>query len=653
MKSAQNRLIMLGLVCQGLTWDTWLLPFFYFLLWLAALTLPRRPLRLPGLVEALALVAGSLAATVIGQAWDRNTHFAIGHGLACIQLVRLLRPLDLREQKFSLLIACFHLAVGCTFLLDYRFLLILCATLVWLPRSLLELEAASFVTVTPSVSPGNPEAYRSSVSAWGFGCIGLIMLGFFLVFPRGLIPAQFRIPMGRVGSEGSLLDAVLDPRLGGRAQSGRILFQVQAESLGYLRCHALTEFDGRTWQSAPRSWRPWQSRHGQKHQSVQYRRVQVKNPLLLGRVLPVDGPVVHLQGNFFDRPFESGHGMVTAETWWKTAHNHYEYWILTNAVPEILPQRFQTALTRHPPVSPRLQSWLQKRLGSIENSYERARYLERMFQLEFSYELGAPSLSRLSPLEDFLFNQRSGHCERFASALALLLRMNGIPTRVILGYLPHGRNWISGWHDIRARDAHAWTEAWFPDRGWVLFDGTPAATLSEPPAWLDWLEELDSAWYGYVIGFDAASQSELATVVISSLGQSLQGLRLHARTAMVVGLGVVIILSGWTIIRCNRGDRGGAGERGTSQVYANHAYGRMLRALAREQVLRQPSQTPLEFLAILPEHFRDAQSDIELVTRAFCEAKYGRQELSPDRLRAVDDALKRILSRRAPKPTRP
>jgi transglutaminase-like putative cysteine protease len=652
MKSARNRLILLGLVCQGLTWDTWLLAFCYALMWFAGLMLPRRPLRLSGLVETVVLVAGSLAATVIGQAWDKNTHFAIGHGLACIQLIRLLRPLDLREQKFSVLIAFFHLAVGCTFLMDYRFLIIFVAALAWLPRTFLELEVASTAAALPQTHPGDPQACRSILPGWGFAWIGLMALVFFLVFPRGLMPGQFRIPLGRMGQSGSLLDEVLDPRFGGRAQSGRILFQLQAEALGYLRCHALTQFDGQTWHAAPRSWRRWSAGAGHSRESSRdlHRRVRVKTPLLLGRVLPVDGTVSHVQGNFFERPYENAHGLVSAETWWNAPNSTYEYWIRTNAPSEKLHPNLQTALIQHPPASPRIQSWMQTTLGAIEDPYDRARYLERKFQLEFTYQLGAPSLSRLSPLEDFLFNQRSGHCERFASTLALLLRMNGIPSRVVLGYLPRSQNWISGWYDIRARDAHAWTEAWFPDRGWMQFDATPAATLSAPPAWLDWLQELDSAWYGYVIGFDTASQSALAANLVGTANRILQGLQSQTGTAVRVGFVLLLAIAGWAVFRNFPISWGIGRPRKTSQVFAGHAYGRMLHALARQHVLRQPSQTPMELLAILPDCCRDLQPEIELITQEFCAVKYGQQQLSPDRLQAIDQALKRIL--RLPKKLR-
>ena len=79
-------------------------------------------------------------------------------------------------------------------------------------------------------------------------------------------------------------------------------------------------------------------------------------------------------------------------------------------------------------------------------------------------------------LDGFLFETKSGYCQHFSGAMALLLRMGGVPARVATGFSPGGyskrkRAWI-----VRDTDAHSWVEAWFDDYGWVTFDPTPAGT---------------------------------------------------------------------------------------------------------------------------------------------------------------------------------
>ena len=90
----------------------------------------------------------------------------------------------------------------------------------------------------------------------------------------------------------------------------------------------------------------------------------------------------------------------------------------------------------------------------------------------FSYNENTPV--HQYPLESFLFNDKYGYCQQFAGAMALLLRMGGVPARVAVGFTNGSYN--TGGHDyvVGDIDAHAWVEAWFPHYGWVRFDPTPA-----------------------------------------------------------------------------------------------------------------------------------------------------------------------------------
>ena len=95
----------------------------------------------------------------------------------------------------------------------------------------------------------------------------------------------------------------------------------------------------------------------------------------------------------------------------------------------------------------------------------------------FGYsERPTPAAPGRAPLDAFLIDTRDGYCQHFAGAMALLLRMGGIPARVATGFSPGGFSkrrdaWI-----VRDTDAHAWVEAWFDQLGWVTFDPTPDST---------------------------------------------------------------------------------------------------------------------------------------------------------------------------------
>jgi transglutaminase-like putative cysteine protease len=78
------------------------------------------------------------------------------------------------------------------------------------------------------------------------------------------------------------------------------------------------------------------------------------------------------------------------------------------------------------------------------------------------------------PLDTFLFDEKAGYCQQFSGAMALLLRMAGIPARIAAGFSPGTRDDKRGEMVVRDIDAHSWVEAYFPELGWVTFDPTPA-----------------------------------------------------------------------------------------------------------------------------------------------------------------------------------
>ncbi len=90
----------------------------------------------------------------------------------------------------------------------------------------------------------------------------------------------------------------------------------------------------------------------------------------------------------------------------------------------------------------------------------------------FSYTQTPPK--HRFPLESFLFSDKAGYCQQFSGAMALLLRMGGVPARVAGGFTPGTYDKTSGRWIVTDIDAHAWVEAWFPTYGWVRFDPTPA-----------------------------------------------------------------------------------------------------------------------------------------------------------------------------------
>ena len=94
----------------------------------------------------------------------------------------------------------------------------------------------------------------------------------------------------------------------------------------------------------------------------------------------------------------------------------------------------------------------------------------------FGYTLQLPRTPPKDPIANFLFERKQGHCEYFASSMAVMLRTLGIPSRVVNGFRSDEFNDLTGNYVVRAKDAHAWVEAYFPGYGWQTFDPTPAGS---------------------------------------------------------------------------------------------------------------------------------------------------------------------------------
>jgi transglutaminase-like putative cysteine protease len=116
---------------------------------------------------------------------------------------------------------------------------------------------------------------------------------------------------------------------------------------------------------------------------------------------------------------------------------------------------------------------LSRRLAAGQpTTYDVVKSVERYLQHGFTYSERPPR--RRYPLSSFLFQDKIGYCQQFSGAMALMLRMNGIPARVATGFSPGARNHTTQEYEVRDFDAHSWVEVWFDGIGWVPFDPTPS-----------------------------------------------------------------------------------------------------------------------------------------------------------------------------------
>jgi len=200
----------------------------------------------------------------------------------------------------------------------------------------------------------------------------------------------------------------------------------------------------------------------------------------------------------------------------------YVAWASPLADASPLPPSLRAAALQLPArVDPQLRA-LAQRLRGADAQATVARILNWFANAGFRYSLKTPeAYPNGQSLSDFLLRTREGYCEYYAAGLATLLRLDGVPARVVVGYRGGEFNPVGGFWVVRQSMAHAWVQAWLPGRGWVRLDSTPAASggaaggavatgsgkplssVDELWNWLQW------QWLNWVIQFTPNKQRSL------------------------------------------------------------------------------------------------------------------------------------------------
>jgi len=200
------------------------------------------------------------------------------------------------------------------------------------------------------------------------------------------------------------------------------------------------------------------------------------------------------------------------------------------AYPEEIADRY----TQLPPTGLERTRALASRLTEdTTNPYDAVLRMNQYLKETYPYDLSIPPQNReMDAVEYFLFEQKRGYCEQFSSSLAVMARSLGIPARVATGYAPGEYNPFTGYHDVRASDAHAWVEVYFPGYGWSTFDPTPSF---DSTPWQ--YKAAGNLQGGKVFGFMAKRLGEAAGPVATTAGTLVRGVaRLDPASIIVVGL---------------------------------------------------------------------------------------------------------------------
>jgi transglutaminase-like putative cysteine protease len=275
----------------------------------------------------------------------------------------------------------------------------------------------------------------------------------------------------------------------------------------------------------------------------------------------------------------------------------------------------------------RIPSLARTIASSAGSNYARAKAIEDYLRTNLGYTLDLPG-DEADPLAHFLFERKKGHCEYFASSMAIMLRTLSIPARVVNGFRGGEYNDLNHTYIVRARDAHSWVEAFFPEYGWVTFDPTPS-TAAQPGTDVSsrlalYVDALHEMWREWVVNYDFSHQARLGTEISAGanhlqgkvhtwyLGKYRQILRKvrNMRGSASFGNMTVICILAFVIMALPFMPRAWRAFKrvkllkhpgNTPRNSASLWYARMLRVMERRGIRKTPAQTPVEFASTIDD----------------------------------------------------
>jgi len=549
-----------------------------------------------------------------------------------------------------------------------------------------------------------PTGRMVALSAVMTATILVLAVPLFMVLPR-VAPGVRTRPRGHAHLVSGFSERVELGEIGTIKESDAVVMKIRlSEPVSNLpptlkwRGVALEDYDGRAWtrNRAPRQRIPDSGGYfrlagssrgtGILWQTCFLEALSTDVLFAAGRVLAVSGDLEYLQRDGSGALYTAPH-----------LFRRLRYTAISDISPmdpELIPreQGAVPAVVREsclglPALDPRIAELTGRVTGHEMHPFSKARALERHLRESYRYSLelvGKPG--NPDPLAAFLFESRAGHCEYFATAMAVMLRQTGIPARLVNGFRAGEYNALGDAWVVRQYDAHSWVEAYFNPYGWIEFDPTPVEPRQERSALLRWVtgvtEAMDMWWWEGVVAYDIWKQSYLANSILSGFqdvqAEMRQGFSTLAGRSqavlnrvldwppdsavrgsaiilgtigMAVALSVALRRSRWAQRLLWRFVR--AFHAGNRPALMLSFYGEAIELLAACGVKRLRSQTPLEFARDLAGH--PASDSFLALTRLYNRARFGASFKPEDgaTAEAILASLRLALRGRVPTPDKP
>ena len=348
-----------------------------------------------------------------------------------------------------------------------------------------------------------------------------------------------------------------------------------------------------------------------------------------------------------DRPFEIPPGAILArgDYLWsvQTIRKARRYEVVSSlgaAGKDLTPGERREALELPPSISPAVRDLAQSWATQNSNSRAVVNSALQFFRTGFRYSL-TPGEYRKNDLEQFLFHRRVGFCEHYAASFATLMRLAGIPARLVVGYLGGEYNDLGHFFLVRQADTHAWCEVWLPESGWTRVD--PTAVVAPGRASLDLnsflergiasgqlearrsafltqlarsalftnarlaLETLSYEWDTRLLAYD----TDVQEVLLDSMGLANRGPFVLIIEILIVAIALLVIYFGWMQWRTrSRADR------------VKTLYERFCRKAARLGVRRDPWEGPSDFSTRAALLLPDQSERIREISNVYIALRY-------------------------------
>lgn len=369
---------------------------------------------------------------------------------------------------------------------------------------------------------------------------------FFLILPRTNYPLFTFLNQWAYAKSG-FSDSVTLGDVAGIQEDRHVIFRAEMpktdDGLLYWRGLELDAFNGTSWTSSSGGASLFEELRGKTVSQTIY-----MEPYGNKYLFALDKPV-SLQVQLGRRVWR-----LSTTAWFRKVEARLKYTALS-APTELLPEKTierQRYLQLPADFSPRIRSLVENILKERPGNPAIALYDHVKFG-QYQYSLDNLPFSK-NPLESFLFSRKAGNCEYFASSLAVMLRMAGIPARLVGGYRGGYYNPAAGYYMVLQKNAHVWVEAYMDNRGWLRLDPTPHSldTPSEVYGRSLFLklslmmDTFNYYWDKIVISYDFSQQIKLFRQVNALFEHPVFSLKTGKETLIryLPELAVVILLGG-------------------------------------------------------------------------------------------------------------